>query len=109
MMRRHLAVFIVVLFLISTAQTVQSNANGKTGHSSSGCTCHSQTSATMSLSLSGLPSSGYSGSTTYSLSWDGGPHISGTGGFNIIVTTTNGQGIMGTWSNLGTNVKQVGS
>ena len=108
MMRRHLAVFLVVLFLISTAQTVQSNSSGKTGSSSSGCSCHGASSS-MSVSLSGLPSSGYSGNTAYSLSWDGGPHIPGSGGFNIIATTTSGQGYMGTWSSLGSNVKQVGS
>ena len=108
MMRRHLAVFLVVLFLISTAQTVQSNSSGKTGSSSSGCSCHGASSS-MSVSLNGLPSSGYSGNTAYSLSWDGGPHIPGSGGFNIIATTTSGQGYMGTWSSLGSNVKQVGS
>ena len=85
-MRRHLAVFLVVLFLISTAQTVQSNSSGKTGSSSSGCTCHGASSS-MSVSLNGLPSSGYSGNTAYSLSWDGGPNIHGSGGFNIIATT----------------------
>ena len=108
MMRRRLAVFLVVLFLISTAQTAQSNASGKTGSASSGCSCHGA-SASMSVTLNGLPSSGYTANTSYSLSWDGGPHIPGTGGFNIIATHSSGQAIMGTWSNLGNNVKQVGS
>jgi hypothetical protein len=108
MMRRRLAVFLVVLFLISTAQTAQSNATGKTGSASSGCTCHGA-SASMSVTLNGLPSSGYTANTSYNLSWDGGPHIPGTGGFNIIATHSSGQAIMGTWSNLGNNVKQVGS
>ena len=106
MMRRRLAVFLVVLFLISTAQTVQSNASGKTGSASSGCTCHGASSS-MSVTLSGLPSA-YTATTSYSLGWDGGPHIPGTGGFNMIATDASGQAI-GTWSNLGTNVKQVGS
>ena len=73
-MSRRIAVFLVVLFLISTAQTVQSNSTGKTGSSSSGCSCHGSSSS-MSVSLNGLPSSGYEAVTTYSLTWDGGPHI----------------------------------
>ena len=99
MMSRRIAVFLVVLFLISTAQTVQSNASGKTGSSTSGCSCHGSSSS-MSVSLSGLPSSGYVASTTYNLLWDGGPHIPGTGGFNLDASS-------GTWSNLGNNVKLV--
>ena len=108
MMPRRLAVILVVLFLMSIAQTAQSTSGGKTGSSSSGCTCHGS-SASMSVTLNGLPASGYSGNTSYNLSWDGGPHIPGTGGFNLIATTPTGQAIMGTWGNLGTNVKQVGS
>ena len=54
----------------------------------------------MSVSLNGLPSSGYEAVTTYTLSWDGGPHIPGTGGFNLDVNS-------GSWSNLGNNVKLV--
>ena len=106
MMHRRIAVILVVLFLVATAQTAQSNAAGKTGSSSSGCTCHGA-SASMSVDLYGFPSSGYTGNTSYNLSWDGGPHIPGTGGFNLIATNPTGQAIMGSWSNLGTNVKQV--
>jgi uncharacterized membrane protein len=93
MMPRRLAVILVVLFLMSIAQTAQSTSGGKTGSSSSGCTCHGS-SASMSVTLNGLPSSGYSGNTSYNLSWDGGPHIPGTGGFNLIATTPTGQAIM---------------
>lgn len=99
MMSRRIAVFLVVLFLISTAQTVQSNSTGKTGSSSSGCSCHGSSSS-MSVSLNGLPSSGYEAVTTYSLTWDGGPHIPGAGGFNLAAN-------FGSWSNLGNNVKLV--
>ena len=98
-MSRRIAVFLVVLFLISTAQAVQSNSSGRTGSSTSGCSCHGSSSS-MSVSLSGLPSSGYEAVTTYTLSWDGGPHIPGTGGFNLDVNS-------GSWSNLGNNVKLV--
>ena len=99
MMSRRIAVFLVVLFLISTAQAVQSNSSGRTGSSTSGCSCHGSSSS-MSVSLNGLPSSGYEAVTTYTLSWDGGPHIPGTGGFNLDVNS-------GSWSNLGNNVKLV--
>ena len=98
-MSRRIAVFLVVLFLISTAQAVQSNSSGRTGSSTSGCSCHGSSSS-MSVSLNGLPSSGYEAVTTYTLSWDGGPHIPGTGGFNLDVNS-------GSWSNLGNNVKLV--
>ena len=54
----------------------------------------------MSVSLNGLPSSGYEAVTTYSLTWDGGPHIPGAGGFNLDAN-------FGSWSNLGNNVKLV--
>ena len=107
MTHRRIAVVLVVLFLVSTAQTVQSNSGGKTGSSSSGCNCHGASSS-MSVELYGFSSSDYTGNTSYNLSWDGGPHISGTGGFNLLVTDPTGQAIMGTWSNLGTNVKQIG-
>mgnify|MGYP003307845705 FL=1 len=107
-MSRRIAVFLVVLFLVSTAQTVQSNSSGKTGAASSGCGCHGS-SSTMSVSLTGLPSSGYVANTTYNLVWDGGPHIPGSGGFNLIATHSSGQAVMGSWSNLGNNVKLVGS
>ena len=108
MTHRRIAVVLVVLFLVSTAQTVQSNSGGKTGSSSSGCNCHGASSS-MSVELYGFSSSDYTGNTSYNLSWDGGPHISGTGGFNLIATNPTGQAIMGTWSNLGTNVKQISS
>ena len=98
-MRRRIAVFLVVLFLVSTAQIVQSNSSGRTGSSSSGCSCHGSSSS-MSVSLSGLPSSGYEAASTYTLTWDGGPHIPGSGGFNLASNH-------GTWSNLGNNVKLV--
>ena len=52
-MSRRVAVFLVVLFLVSTAQTVQSNSSGKTGAASSGCGCHGS-SSTMSVSLTRL-------------------------------------------------------
>ena len=65
----------------------------------SGCSCHSN-SATLSPSLSGLPwgAGGYTAGSTYSLMWDGGPHVSGDGGFNLDASA-------GSWSNLGSQVQ----
>ena len=85
--------------LISSSQVAIANSNGKTGASSSGCTCHGS-SSTISPSLSGLPwgAGGYSPGATYSLNWDGGPHIPGDGGFNLDASA-------GTWSNLGSQVQ----
>ena len=96
--RRAVAIF-VLMMLISSSQVAIANSTGKTGQSTAGCTCHS-TSASLSPSLSGLPwgAGGYTPGATYSLNWDGGPHISGDGGFNLDASA-------GSWSNLGPQVQ----
>ncbi len=90
---------LVILLLISLPHTVHSSSSGMTGRSVSGCSCHSN-SATLSPSLSGLPwgAGGYTAGSTYSLMWDGGPHVSGDGGFNLDASA-------GSWSNLGSQVQ----
>ena len=90
---------VVILLLISVPYTVHSNSSGKIGSSVSGCTCHSN-SGSLSPSLSGLPwgAGGYTPGSTHSLIWDGGPHISGDGGFNLDASA-------GSWSNLGPQVQ----
>jgi len=95
----RVAALVVILLLISVPYTVLSNSTGKTGSSVSGCTCHANTGG-LSPSLSGLPwgAGGYTPGSTYSLTWDGGPHISGDGGFNL-------DALHGTWSNLGPQVQ----
>ena len=95
------AALIVVLLLVSLPHSVYSQSSGMTGKSVSGCTCHSNT-ASLSPSLSGLPwgAGGYTSGSTYSLTWDGGPHIPGVGGFNLDAN-------YGTWSNLGSQVQLV--
>ena len=52
--------------------------------------------------MNGLPfgAGGYTPGATYSLQWDGGPHISGDGGFNFDVSA-------GSWTNLGAYVQPV--
>ena len=96
--RRAVTVFVLVM-LISSSQVAIANSGGKTGQSTAGCTCHSSSSS-LSPSLSGLPwgAGGYTPGTTYSLTWDGGPHVSGEGGFNLDASA-------GTWSNLGSQVQ----
>ena len=93
------AALLVVLLLVSLPHTVYSQSSGMTGRSVSGCTCPSHT-ATLSPPLTGLPwgAGGYTPGSTYSLIWDGGPHISGDGGFNLDATA-------GLWSNLGSQVQ----
>ena len=85
--------------LISSSQVAIANSTGKTGQSTAGCTCHGSASS-LSPSLSGLPwgAGGYTPGATYSLNWDGGPHISGDGGFNLDASA-------GSWSNLGPQVQ----
>ena len=98
--RSHrLAVLLVLLFLVSLSQSAYSQSTGMTGRSVSGCTCHSN-SGSLSPSMSGLPfgAGGYTPGATYSLQWDGGPHVSGDGGFNLDASA-------GSWTSLGLNVK----
>ena len=98
---RRLLAIVLLTMLISSSQVAIANSNGKTGSSTSGCTCHGS-SSTVSPSLSGLPwgAGGYTPGSTYSLNWDGGPHIPGDGGFNLDSSA-------GTWSNLGSQVQLV--
>ena len=98
---RRLLAIVLLIMLISSSQVAIANSNGKTGSSTSGCTCHGS-SSTISPSLSGLPwgAGGYTAGATYSLNWDGGPHIPGDGGFNLDASA-------GTWSNLGSQVQLV--
>jgi len=87
------------MMLISSSQVAIANSTGKTGQSTAGCTCHGSASS-LSPSLRGLPwgAGGYTPGATYSLNWDGGPHISGDGGFNLDASA-------GSWSNLGPQVQ----
>ena len=96
---RRLAVLLALLFLVSLSQSVFSQSTGMTGTSVSGCTCHSN-SGSLSPSMSGLPfgAGGYTPGATYSLQWDGGPHVSGDGGFNLEASA-------GSWTNLGSYVQ----
>ena len=98
---RRLLAIVLLIMLISSSQVAIANSNGKTGSSTSGCTCHGS-SSTISPNLSGLPwgAGGYTAGATYSLNWDGGPHIPGDGGFNLDASA-------GTWSNLGSQVQLV--
>jgi len=97
--RRRVAVVLVLLFLVSLSHSAYSQSTGMTGRSVSGCTCHSN-SGSLSASINGLPfgAGGYTPGASYSLQWDGGPHVSGDGGFNFDVSA-------GSWTNLGAYVQ----
>ncbi|HIC50605.1 MAG TPA: hypothetical protein EYP01_04075, partial [Candidatus Poseidoniales archaeon] len=97
--RRRVAVVLVLLFLVSVSHSAYSQSSGMTGRSVSGCTCHSN-SGSLSASINGLPfgAGGYTPGASYSLQWDGGPHVSGDGGFNFDVSA-------GSWTNLGAYVQ----
>ena len=108
-MRLRTLVLTLLLLGIHGAHFVDANSTGITGRTN-GCSCHSGGANSFTPAIYGLPSGGYTGGTTYSLTWDnGGVYISGIGGFNLIATDTSGQAIMGSWSNLGFNVQQSGS
>ena len=93
---RALAVSFLLL-AISGLNLVDANSSGKTGKSSSGCTCHN-TDAMIVPTMNGLPSS-YTPGATYSLSWSGsGMSSNGQGGFNLDASS-------GSWSNLGSQVQ----
>ncbi|MCH1421890.1 MAG: hypothetical protein L7U62_00160 [Candidatus Poseidoniaceae archaeon] len=87
---------LIILMLLAATPAIDANSGGKTGSSSSGCSCH-YSGASVSPSMSGLPTA-YTPSTTYSLTWNGGGTTSGQGGFNLDASS-------GSWSNLGARVQ----
>jgi hypothetical protein len=107
-MRLRAILLSLLLIGIYGANMVDANSGGKTG-STSGCNCH-YGGGGFTPGINGLPSGGYVGGTTYSITWDnGGVWISGSGGFNLKSTNSGGSTSMGSWSNLGTNVQQIGN
>ena len=59
---------LLMLILMAVPETALANSSGKT-NSTDGCgagACHSSTSPTVTLSLTGLPSGGYTPGDTYS-------------------------------------------
>ncbi|HJM30320.1 MAG TPA: choice-of-anchor V domain-containing protein, partial [Candidatus Thalassarchaeaceae archaeon] len=84
---------------MAVPQDVFGNASGKTGQSSSGCSCHGGGANQVTPSLSGLPSGGYEPTTDYVLTIGGSGTPSGSkGGFNLDAN-------LGSFSNPGTNAK----
>ena len=98
---RQIALLILLLLIFAVPQEAFANSAGKIGSSSTGCgggACHGSTN-TVTPSLSGLPSSGYTAGSTYSLTIGGSGGPSGTqGGFNLDVS-------QGTLSNPGANAQ----
>ena len=108
-MRLRAIMLSILLIGIYGANFVDANSGGKTG-STGGCGCHYGGGGGFTPGINGLPSGGYVGGTTYSITWDnGGMWISGSGGFNLKSTNSGGSTSMGSWSNLGTNVQQIGN
>ena len=108
-MRMRSIVLCLLLVGVYGATFVDAYSSGKTG-STGGCGCHYGGGGGFTPGINGLPSGGYVGGTTYSITWDnGGMWISGSGGFNLKSTNSGGSTSMGSWSNLGTNVQQIGN
>ena len=98
---RKIALLILLLLIFAVPQEAFAYSSGKTGSSSTGCgggSCHGGAN-TVTPSLAGQPSSGYTPGTVYSLTIGGSGGTSGTkGGFNLDAT-------QGTLSNAGTNAQ----
>ena len=108
-MRLRAVLLSLLLVGMYGASFVDANSGGKTG-STGGCGCHYGGGGGFTPGINGLPSGGYIGGTTYSITWDnGGMWISGSGGFNLKSTASGSSTSMGSWSNLGTNVQQSGN
>ena len=83
-MRMRAIMLSILLIGIYGANFADAYSGGKTG-STGGCGCHSGGSGGFTPGINGLPSGGYVGGTTYSITWDnGGMWISGSGGFSLI-------------------------
>ena len=108
-MRLRAVLLSLLLVGMYGASFVDAYSGGKTG-STGGCGCHYGGGGGFTPGINGLPSGGYIGGTTYSITWDnGGMWISGSGGFNLKSTASGSSTSMGSWSNLGTNVQQSGN
>ncbi len=90
-----------MLILMAVPETAFAYSSGRT-NSTDGCgagVCHSSTSPTVTLSLTGLPSSGYAPGDTYSLTATGTGGPGGNkGGFNL-------DSSLGTFTNPGPNAR----
>ena len=96
------AFFVSILLLaVSGANLADANSTGVSGKTTTGCTCHA-TDAMIIPTISGLPQTGYTPGSTYSLTWDGGTALpsTGEGGFNLDSSA-------GSWTNLGNRVKAL--
>lgn len=98
---RQIALLLLLLLVLAVPPEAFANSSGKTGSSSTGCgggSCHGSTN-TVTPSLTGFPSSGYTPGSTYTLTIGGSGGPTGTqGGFNLDVS-------LGTLSNPGSNAQ----
>ena len=97
--RRKVSMVLILLLVLAIPQDVFGHSGGRTGSSSTGCSCHGGGANQVTPSLSGLPADGYVASSTYGLTigGTGGPSGSG-GGFNLDAN-------LGSFSNPGSNAQ----
>ena len=102
--RRVIAILMLMVMVLAVPEGAFAYSSGKTGSSSTGCgggSCHGSTNTVTPTLSTGIPSSGYTPGTVYSLTMGGTGGVSGSnGGFNLDATS-------GTFSNAGTNAQIV--
>ena len=102
--QRGIAILILMVMVLAVPEGAFAYSSGKTGSSSTGCgggSCHGGTNTVTPTLTTGIPSSGYTSGTVYSLTIGGSGGVSGTdGGFNLDAS-------LGTFANPGTNAQIV--
>ena len=102
--QRVIAILMLMVMVLAVPEGAFAYSSGKTGSSSTGCgggSCHGSTNTVTPTLSTGIPSSGYTPGTVYSLTMGGTGGVSGSnGGFNLDATS-------GTFSNAGTNAQIV--
>ena len=100
--QRGIVILVLMVMVMAVPEGAFAFSGGKTGSSSTGCGgCHGSTSTVTPTLTTGIPSSGYTAGTVYSLTIGGSGGVSGTkGGFNLDASS-------GTFSNPGTNAQIV--
>ena len=97
--QRKVSMVLVLLLVLAVPQDAFGWSAGKTGSSTSGCSCHGGGANQVTPSLSGLPVDGYAPDSTYNLTIGGSGGPTGSnGGFNLDADD-------GTFSNPGSNAQ----
>ena len=100
--QRVIAILMLMVMVLAVPEGAFAYSSGKTDSSTTGCgggSCHGSTNTVTPTLTTGIPSSGYTPGTVYSLTIGGSGGVSGTkGGFNLDASS-------GTFSNPGTNAQ----